>query len=266
MKSKDKKIHLETQKPSFLPQAIHNLYRNHPKTYFFTDPLPDKNFPGLNRHHKTAAALIKKNFSTTASGSIVSIMGTMGSGKTAMLILLTQILKIPFQAFYHQADKNRNGHKNIIKSWGNKQALPARQYENLKDLIKTITKAPSKSLVLIDEWQFCSNTKVVIKEMNKLTSIVKKLKLRLVVSGLDFSFKRQIWPNTKPLLKRADLAMVLTSRCSQPKCQEPAFFPQLNINGQPASLKDNSVNIGNVNMKYFPKCGLHHQLKEDKKR
>ena len=35
--------------------------------------------------------------------------------------------------------------------------------------------------------------------------------------------------------------------------------------GQPASLKDNSVNIGNVNMQYFPKCGRHHQLKEDKK-
>ena len=255
---------MSAKKPDFLPQAIHNLYRNHPKVYLFTDPLPDKNFPGLNRHHQTAAALIKKNFSETVNGGIVSIMGTMGSGKTAMLILLSQILKIPFRSFYHQADKHRNGHKNIIKSWGNKQVLPARQYENLKDLIKEIAKAPSKSLILIDEWQFCSNTKVVIKEMNKLTSVVKKLKLRLVVSGLDFSFKRQVWQNTKPLLEIADLAIVLTSRCSQPKCRQPAFFPQLNINGQPASLRDNSVNIGNVNMQYFPKCGRHHQLKEDK--
>ena len=263
MKPKTKPIHLGAQKPSFLPQAIHDLYRQHPQTYLFIDPLPDKKFPGLNRHHQTAAALIKKNFSASANGSIVSIMGTMGSGKTAMLILLTQILKIPFQAFYHQADKNRNGHKNIIKSWGNKQALPARQYENLKDLIKAITKAPSKSLILIDEWQFCSCTKVAIKEMNKLTFMAKKLKLRLVVSGLDFSFKRQIWPNTKPLLKISDLAMVLTSRCSQPKCQEPAVFPQLNINGQPASIADKLVNVGNVNMQYFPKCGRHHQLKED---
>ena len=191
------------------------------------------------------------------------LVGTMGSGKTAMLILLSQILQIPFQAFYHQADKNRNGYKNIIKSWGNKQALSARQYESLNDLVKVISQAPPKSLILIDEWQFCSDTKVAIKEMNKLTFMVKKLKLRLVVSGLDFSFKRQVWPNTKPLLKVSDLAIVLTSRCSQPKCQEPAFFPQLNINGQPASLKDNSVNIGNVNMQYFPKCGRHHQLKED---
>lgn len=192
-------------------------------------------------------------------------MGTMGSGKTAMLILLSQILKIPFRAFYHQVDKHRNGYKNIIKSWGNKQALQAQQYKNLNDLIKTISQAPSKSLILIDEWQFCSQTKVVIKEMNKLTFIVKKLKLRLVISGLDFSFKRQIWPNTKPLLKIADLAIILTSRCSQLKCRQPAVFPQLNINNQPASITDKLVNVGNVDMQYFPKCGRHHQLKEDKK-
>lgn len=62
MKSKNQPIHLGAKKPSFLPQTIHDLYRNHPKAYLFTDPLPDKNFPGLNRHHKTAAALIKKEF------------------------------------------------------------------------------------------------------------------------------------------------------------------------------------------------------------
>jgi thymidine kinase len=247
---------------TFFPKQLCELYKYCKKGFWFANPKECIGYSGFNCHHFTMADMIYSHISKNP-GSIVSVFGPMGSGKSAVLVMLYELLDKKVFAFYHKKDSSRNGSKKVISTWGCGKTIPAEGYLRCKDLIEKISDLKNGSVVLIDEWQFCDECKVMGKDLAKLAALAKEKKISLVISALDFSFKREPWVNSEMLVAVSDLVMVLTARCSYKDCKNPAVFTELLLDGEAASLSDDLVHIGKVAMEFFPKCCLHHRLKED---
>jgi dTMP kinase len=249
-------LKIDNQNKDQIPYPVLSLVGIDSHHFWYCNPKPSRQ-KGYNLHHFPALDRILKHIDNNPDGGLIGICGPMGSGKSALLILLSK--KLTYQAFYHKADQQRNGGKNCIKTWGSGEELKATCYEKIADLRKNIEKAKKGSVILIDEWQFSDSAKIKKDDLEKLKKLAQKQKIWLIISGLGYSFKRTIWDNTRHLISTADLMIVLTSRCSQENCSNPAIFTQLNIEGQPASLNTNLLMlVGKLSMNYYPKCEKHH--------
>jgi len=248
-------------------KTLHNskiwlqLYQNREYVYWFDNPKPSQ-INGYNQHHFQALELITSFFNKNQNGALVGIFGPMGSGKSALLLLLADRYKGEYQAYVHNYDRKRNGNCKVITSWGAGQTIDAYIYQSSQDLINKLNQLSDKTIVLIDEWNFCDDNKIKVSWMQELVKIIKAKKLLVAISSLDFSFKKEIWHNAQICLSSCDLAVVLSSRCTYENCNKPAIFTQLNINSVPASVKTKTIHVGKVTSEFPPRCSRHHELNE----
>ncbi len=251
-------IAVNDQNKDLIPYPVSTLTVGKSKAYWYSDPSESKQ-KGYNQHHFPALKRIIDYIEAHPNGGIIGICGPMGSGKTALLLLLSSVKKLRIQAFTHQKDMQRTSDKAVIKSWGSGKEYPAQVYKDLSDLETYLHDVKPGTVVLIDEWHFCDRAKVDASEFRSLIKIINEKRITLVIAGLDFSYKRIQWENNRALFGHADLMLVLSARCSEPQCQNPAIFTQLNLDDKPASFNSDALMlVGKVSYNYFPKCEKHH--------
>lgn len=254
--------HIGNEEKEIHPNLV-SLYQPYVSKVFGLFNPRETTYSGVNTHHFTAVGLLREAMESDRKGGIYMVTGPMGAGKSAVLWLLSKEvdnMEVNRAAFCHSLDLARTNRKAVIQTHGNRQVVPAQPYDNVEELIGKVRKCSPRTLVLVDEWQFALGVEGAKEEIKE---VVEQNQLAMVIAGLDFSFKREPWPNTKPLLDIADRVLVLTSRCTYVDCPIPASFTQLDLGGKPASRKADLVRIGKVNQEFFPRCAKHHRLEED---
>lgn len=233
-----------------LPLEVDRLYTPYlERTKFLADCTPVE--PGVNLNQHQAADEILTLMGESAAmkeGLTVGLLGTMGAGKTTTICLLANHLEVLHRAVYkHSLDFARTGSR-LINHTGDVW-VEAELYESLAEIDS------QEPILLIDEFQF--ENKSSIKEIRDFLSERRDRGKFTIVSQLDFDFRREPWKNTQILLPCLDRIFVLQAKCED--CGRPAYFPQRDVDGQPAHINDSLVMVGAEEL-YTPKCGCCHQV------
>lgn len=100
-------------------------------------------------------------------------------------------------------------------------------------------------VVAIDEAQFFDS------ELPQVINILINKGIRVIASGLDMDFRKEPFGTMPGLMARARYIVKLTAICQ--KCGGEAMYTQRILNGQPAPLDGNIVEVGGVEV-YEARC------------
>jgi len=220
------------------------------KTFFLDDCSPVR--PGVNQNQIQATEMILvtfEDFNSRKEGVVLTIFGTMGSGKTTTNCLVAERLSgRDLLVYKHQLDLSRTGERLVNNT--SDYAVDAKLYGSVQEL-------EDSEILIVDEFQF--NTVDTDEEIRNFLRIRKTKGLTTIIGQLDFNFRREPWRTTQVLLPLSDKIIVLMARCDD--CQEPAQFVQRNRpDGTPAQVDDPEIEVGKVGTVYKPKCWQHHQV------
>lgn len=187
-------------------------------------------------------------------GSIEVICGSMFCGKTEELIrklVRAKIAKLKVRAYKPLIDDRFND-KDELTSHSGASFLAKRVNGSLEieDDIGVDTQ-----VVGIDEAQFFD--KGIVPLIKKL----RKMGIRVIVSGLDMDFKGEPFGPMPAILALAESVEKLKAICH--KCdKENASFTQRLVDGKAANYTDPIVVVGASEM-YEARCGNHHEVPGD---
>ena len=190
-------------------------------------------------------------------GRLEVITGSMFSGKSEELIRRLRRAKYAKQkivVFKHSID-NRYSEKNIFSHGKDKfEAYPVNTVEQME---KIMNKNIDADIIGIDEVQFFSE---------KIVSFCKKYVeygKRVIVAGLDMSFRAEPYHPLPELMSISDQADKLQAICTV--CGKTAYASQRLINGEPAYYEDPLVMVG-ASENYEARCRRHHIVRHKKDR
>lgn len=188
------------------------------------------------------------------------ILGPMFSGKTTKLLEIMDTLdskgikymtiKPNIDNRYNDSDKNNFivSH-NLIKRECNVISDLKTLYQELKDNNSKYTDELDKiQYVLIDEAQFFNNL------YNFTLLCLERLRINVIVTGLDGDFQRKAMGEILNLLPIANKIIKLSSKCEI--CKEDAIFTHRLVNDSEQVL------IGGSD-KYIPLCRNHYVEKNN---
>ena len=183
------------------------------------------------------------------------ILGPMFSGKTTKLLEIMDALDregIKYFAVKPHIDDRyvENNENNYIISH-NLKKKECKVSSNLKDVFKEIsenrtissTRSDSIQYVIIEEGQFFQHL------YNFCLLCLEKLKINVIVTGLDGDYQRKPMGEILDLVPIANTVTKLASKCSI--CQQEAIFTHRIVNDS------DQVLIGGSD-KYIPLCRNHY--------
>ena len=176
-----------------------------------------------------------------SEGVVAVILAPMFAGKTTTICLLVKELRGKDVLVYkHQLDLGRTG-KKLVTNAG--LSVEANSYRSIWDI------DPETEVLIVDEFQFNE-----IDDLPRIEDFLRYRKERgllTVISQLDFNFRREPWRTTETLVREADQAFVLRSKCHS--CGRPAEFIQRNIGGEPDHINSQEILVGAGNY-YQARC------------
>ncbi len=191
-------------------------------------------------------------------GTLEVVTGSMFSGKSEELIRRlrrAEYAKQKIIAFKHSID-DRYG-ENGVFSHGNDsfRAYPVSDVSQMEEIME---KNIDAEVIGIDEVQFFGQK--VVDFCKKYVEYGK----RIIVAGLDMSFRAEPYEPVPELMSIADQVDKLHAICTV--CGKPAYASQRLINGEPAYYDDPLVMVG-ANENYEARCRRHHIVRHrsDKK-
>ena len=185
-------------------------------------------------------------------GFLEVFCGPMKSGKTLELMHRVERLKymsgISIAYFKPSTDKRSKGFHSRFQNIENNCYVVDNSSE-ITDLIK------DEKIVVMDEAQFfddgiCSVTNKLLDE-----------KKNVIIAGLDLDFKGEPFGPMPNILALANEITKLSGICDYKGCNNPAYFTQRLINGEPASRESPLVLVGDKDY-YETRCRKHHQVLE----
>ena len=191
----------------------------------------------------------------TNSGWIEVITGSMFSGKTEELLRRMRRAEIAGQnvAAFKPAVDDRFGATVVGSHAGRK--WEATVLDANPDGIEAIHEhLNGEEVIAIDEANFFSNA---------LVDVCLDLAAddrRVIVSGLDTTFRGEPFEPVPQLLAHADFVDKLQAICVQ--CGDPATKSQRLVNGEPAHVDDPTVVVG-AEETYEARCRSCHKLRSD---
>lgn len=232
------------------------------RSTFFIDTQPSR-LKGVNSNQQSAVKTLLQAIGMAGRREeplIASVVGAMGAGKSTVTVLTGLHLGESCQIFKHEIQAGFDGPD--VNSHG---GLKTRA-EPYKSVIEAVERA-IRPVVILEEVQFASPTDEELKETRR---VMRREGIHaLILTGLDFDFRRVPWQSARPILYNSDVSLVLTARCV--KDGNPAFFTQRTIveNGveRPACYDDPVVLAGNVGEdgrplteRYDPMCTSCHRV------
>ena len=180
-------------------------------------------------------------------GRLEVICGSMFSGKTEELLRRLKRAIIAKQKVLLIKPATDTRAKNVISHDKNEMIAITidNKPANLKELLEKIDNDNIK-VIGIDEIQFFNE--IIICFINMLIQIGK----RVIVTGLDMSFKAEPFGIMPKLLTIADEVTKLKAICVE--CGNDAYVTQRLVNGKPANYEDKLVLIGSQEEGYYPRC------------
>ncbi len=183
-------------------------------------------------------------------GHLEVICGCMFSGKSEELIRRVrraQIARRKVQVFKPAID-DRYGIDQVVSHNGSiTHAVAVESPAGILDLLE-----PDTEIVAIDEVQFFDASVIDLCRY-----LVDDLNLRVILTGLDMSFRGEPFGPMPMLLSEAEEVQKLTAICMV--CGEEATRSQRLINGRPAQYDDPIILIG-AQEAYEPRCRAHHDV------
>lgn len=177
------------------------------------------------------------------------ILGPMFSGKTTKILEIMEAFDkkgIKYFAVKPHIDDRytENIDKNYIISH-NLKKLHCKVTSNLKEVFEELESMRSESIqyVIIDEGQFFQHL------YDFCLLCLEKLKINVIVTGLDGDYQRKPMGEILNLLPIANTITKLASKCNI--CQEEAIFTHRIVN------ESDQVLIGGSD-KYIPLCRTHY--------
>lgn len=242
-----------------IPPELQELYRGK-NLSIFTDLEDTPSRPGVLLGHVGAANRFLEllNEADEARESlIVSGNGPMASGKSTLLCLIKE--RRPEAIVYkHEFDTRRGG--SDIVSHSEAIHSPSGHFTKVDEILVHLD--GYTGLVLVDELQFSDNTP---EEISRFIGGLRSRGNSALLLGLNLDFRKEPWGQTNAAISESDHILLLTSRCVEPECFEPAWFTQRTINGEPAHYDDPVVVVGGVSGDvinlYEPKCEAHFRVR-----
>ncbi|MCJ7549711.1 MAG: thymidine kinase [Anaerolineae bacterium] len=187
--------------------------------------------------------------SSTDSGSIEVVCGSMFSGKTEELMRRLRRATIAKQRIqvYKPALDTRYASKAIASHNGLQlNAIPVQTSDEIRRLVD-----PDVGVIAIDEIQFFDNGVVAL--CNELAEMGH----RVICAGLDMDFRGEPFGPIPQLLAIAEKVDKLQAICVV--CGHAASRTQRLIEGKPACYEDPIVLVGASEV-YEARCRTHHEV------
>lgn len=185
-------------------------------------------------------------------GKLEVITGSMFSGKSEELIRRlrrAQYAKQKIIVFKHSID-TRYGEKAIFSH--DNASLSAYPVATIDDMEKIMEKNMESEVIGIDEVQFFGES--VVDFCKKYVQLGK----RVIVAGLDMSFRAEPYHPVPELMAISDKADKLRAICTV--CGRSAYASQRLIDGEPAYYDDPLVMVG-ATENYEARCRKHHIIR-----
>lgn len=181
------------------------------------------------------------------------ITGTMGSGKSELLIKRIEEDEGEFRVFYPSVDtRTEDG---FVTS-RNGLRYPAIKIDNSRDILKVIKEHEnSNSLyklqtIYIDEVQFITDWVVFFRDV---INYCLNNNIDIVASGLEFDFRGSSFNKMDMFMERADIITRLFSDCSL--CEDKRATKILRrTNGFPSERWEDTNMIKGDSLEYLPVC------------
>ena len=178
--------------------------------------------------------------------------GPMKSGKTLELLHRVERLKymsgIEIAYFKPSVDKRSKGFDSRFHNIGNDCHI-VDSSSQIYDLLN------KEKVVVIDEAQFFD--KGICSVINGLLDEKKNV----IAAGLDLDFRGEPFGPMPNILALANEVTKLSGICDYTGCNNPAYFTQRLINGEPASRNSPLVLVGDKDF-YETRCRKHHEVAE----
>lgn len=248
-------------KRELLPPEVRKLHGK--DTIFLIDTSPDQENPATNGNQLTATEILLRRINTTKGPIVACVAGAMGSGKSTVTLLLKGELGDSCQLFKQRVQVGFDGA--VVKTHGGLKGQPAKPFNTLTEVVTTA----DREVVIAEESQFAPTTQEELKGVERIMG-ARGIRA-LVLTGLNFDFRKVPWKSMTPVLERANPSIVLTARCVRGDNHDPAFFTQRTIfyggKERPACYDDPVVLAGNVGEdgrvlkeRYDPMCTSCHRV------
>lgn len=241
------------QRQADLPPDLRRLYEPHlAKVTVLRNFLPT-GVAGVNTNQLQAAELIQwhmRQAHREGKGTAIGVFGPMFAGKTTVLCLLAEQMKIggeTYAVYKHALDIKRCGAE-VVNHAGN-----VRTGAGLYQSLSTID-AGFEGVLFLDEFQFCD---VEPPDAQAFVESRRRDGRQTVVFQLDTNFRREPWATTMALLPVLDKVFILWAKCD--KCGRDGCFTQREVDGRPAHLEDPEVVVGAKEL-YSAACWGCHEV------
>ena len=180
-------------------------------------------------------------------GSLELIIGPMFAGKSCELFRKIRLLKVLNKLYIVIKSLTDTREQNDIITTHNFDKETCYILTNLKDIYNTIDKNYFDTIdtILIDEGQFFNDLKDTTIEL------VEKYNKKIIISGLDGDFNRNMFGQILDLIPYSDKCTKLSAMCLKCKDGTPGIFSH-RIN-----ISDNQICIG-ASDKYISVCRKHY--------
>lgn len=179
--------------------------------------------------------------------SLELIIGPMFAGKSCELFRKIRLLKVLNKSYIVIKSLTDTREQNDIITTHNFDKETCYILTNLKDIYNTIDKNYFDTIdtILIDEGQFFNDLKDTTIEL------VEKYNKKIIISGLDGDFNRNMFGQILDLIPYSDKCTKLSAMCLKCKDGTPGIFSH-RIN-----ISDNQICIG-ASDKYISVCRKHY--------
>lgn len=183
------------------------------------------------------------------------IVGPMFSGKSEELIRRVKRAIIAKQKVFVFKPKIDDRYSKTDVVSHNGETIEGHAVENSEEILEILKNEKDVNLVAIDEVQFFDEGIIDVVE-----ELVDK-GIRVAMSGLDLDFRGEPFDITAKLLAKSEFITKLQAVCM--KCGKPATRSQRIVNGKPASIDSEIIQIGEKES-YEPRCRRCHEVGKKK--
>jgi thymidine kinase len=151
-----------------------------------------------------------RDYKALYKGTINFIHGTMGSGKSALLLnACIELKSLNKSIILLTSGKDNRSGTGIIKSRNGKQikARAVFKEDDIRDILKSYD-LNKTDYIFIDEWQFFSELHLL-----ELKSAIQGYDVKLVIFGLMFDYKGKAFTSTENILGLSDNTIYVKKVC-----------------------------------------------------
>lgn len=152
------------------------------------------------------------------TGELIVVAGPMFAAKTSHLIDRARQYPDTSLILKPSMDDRYGGGELVHSHDGESHRARLFDAKFPAEILKIIEEYPNLAVVLIDEVQFCAQ---------EILGVIEKLLakgLTVIAAGLDLDYQKQGFGPMPQLMEKADEVVLLTARCDNEDCDQPATF------------------------------------------